>query len=449
MDSTNTKPKKTPRRAAKDKNEEEKMMTSKNSLLIDINLKALLALPEAWDCLEESEKKEILDLLPSDIHPNPNPSLNDPEAKIDPLPSEFLLYSNNWGEALRTFQLDLAEGRYNPQWMREAEEAVRERAAGKFDKFKEQEFEEFWGQKQKMDRALAAGASSKIKLSTLIEHGVIQVGDIWKWSRSFYRPRVLIEKEARIIEINGSRLTFTIPAGQRTFLKEAVNPDAKTPETEEQSADQPESGPITPPSSQTNGIALSETNTESDAKDTEAGPSRKRSAEPDIETMSTKRPRGRPRKQQTIPAQEKTYDPVIEATNSRPENGTDSLSFHIENNAESSAGMQNGGSHSDAEPSKKTRLNASDEIKHQEPEIIDLVDDEPFQSSPEENGEADDVIVRGIQALNTLLTKMLKIDGRVGKSSNGNAWKELRCFRNNQDMGTLWEVRQAWFLKNK
>jgi hypothetical protein len=80
--------------------------------------------------------------------------------------------------------------------MREAEEAVAQRAAGKFDKFKEQEFEEFWGQKQKMDRALAAGESSKIKLSTLIEHGVIRRGDIWKWSRSV--RKVLVEKEARV-----------------------------------------------------------------------------------------------------------------------------------------------------------------------------------------------------------------------------------------------------------
>ncbi|RDW83873.1 uncharacterized protein DSM5745_04199 [Aspergillus mulundensis] len=449
MDSTNSKPKKTPRRAAKDKYEEEKMMTSDKSLLIDINLKALLAHPDAWNCLEESEKKEILDLLPSDIHPNPNPSQNDPNAKIDPLPSQFLLYSNNWGEALRTFQLDLECGRYDPQWVREAEEAVRERAAGKFDKFKEQEFEEFWGQKQKMDRTLAAGASSKIKLSTLIEHGVIRMGDILKWSRSFNRPRVLIEKEARVIEINGPSLTFAIPAGQRTFLKAAVTPDAKTPGTEEQAEDQQKSGPITPPSSQTNGVSLNNTDTESDAKDTEAGPSRKRSAEPDIEAMPIKRPRGRPRKQKPIPIQEETDDLVVETTKSRPEDGTDSLLSHTENNVEPSAEMQNGGSHSDAEPSKNTRLNGLDEIKLGEPEIIDLVDDEPSQSSPEENCEADEVIVRDIQALNTLTSKILEIDGRVSKSTNGNAWKELRCFRNNQDMGTLWEVRQAWFLKNK
>ncbi len=38
MDSTNPKPKRTPRRAAKDRFEEEKLMTSDKSQLIDIDL---------------------------------------------------------------------------------------------------------------------------------------------------------------------------------------------------------------------------------------------------------------------------------------------------------------------------------------------------------------------------------------------------------------------------
>lgn len=166
----------------------------------------MLALPEAWNCLEEDEKKEILNLLPSDTHPNPNPPPDDPNAKISPLPNDFLRYSNNWRDGIRHFQLDLQSGRYDPQWTREAEQAVRDRAAGKFDKFKEQEFEEFWGQKQKMDKYIAAGESSRVKLGTLIEQGVVRKGDIWKWSRNFgRRPKVLVEKEAKV-----SSVTYTI-----------------------------------------------------------------------------------------------------------------------------------------------------------------------------------------------------------------------------------------------
>jgi hypothetical protein len=177
-------------------------MTSTTSQLIDIDLVKLLARPEAWDCLEESEKEEILSLLPESLHPNRESTSDDPEAKIPPLPESFLRYSNFWRDSIRLFQLDLQHGRYDPEWQRQAHEAVREREKGKFDRFKEEEFEEFWGQKQKMDKTLAAGQSSQVKLTTLIEHGVVREGDVWKYSRTFAgkgRNKILVEKEAKVI----------------------------------------------------------------------------------------------------------------------------------------------------------------------------------------------------------------------------------------------------------
>lgn len=108
-------------------------------------------------------------------------------------------YSNHWRDGVRQFQLDLENGRYDPQWLKQAEKAVQERAEGGFDKFKEQEFEEFWGQKQKFDRSLAAGESSQVKLGTLVEHGLVRAGDIWKLSRGFGRGgKILVEKEAKV-----------------------------------------------------------------------------------------------------------------------------------------------------------------------------------------------------------------------------------------------------------
>ncbi|KAL4753571.1 Asx homology domain-containing protein [Aspergillus terricola var. indicus] len=440
MASTNSKPKRTPRRAAKDKYEEEMLMTSDKSQLIDLDLVKLLALPEAWDCLEESEKQEILDLLPSDTHPNPDPPPDDPNAKIPPLPESFLRYSTNWREAIRHFQLDLQNGRYDPQWVREAEEAVAQRAAGKFDKFKEQEFEEFWGQKQKMDRALAAGESSKIKLSTLIKHGVIRRGDIWKWSRSV--RKILVEKEARIIDISESRLTFAVPAGQRTFLKTSVIPNAKTTGTEERPEDQPEPGSISPHLTQTNGGASADTN------DTEAGPSRKRSAEPDTGIIATKRPRGLSPNGRPAPIQEEASATTVEISNGFSEDGMNSSSYDIEHNVDPSAESRERGSEYGAAPGN-TKPEVSDDSKREEPEVFNtLPDGKPSQSLHEEDEEPGEVIVRDIQGPTALTSEMLKIDGRVGKATNGNAWKELRCFRDNQDMGTLWEVRHAWYVKN-
>lgn len=60
-----------------------------------------------------------------------------------------------------------------------------------------------------------------------------------------------------------------------------------------------------------------------------------------------------------------------------------------------------------------------------------------------------DILVPNIAGPGALANKILQIDGRITNPPNGNAWKEFRCYRNNQDMGSLWEVRQAWFLKQK
>lgn len=104
---------------------------------------------------------------------------------------------------MRQFQLDLQGGRYDPEWQRQAAEAMEERAQGKFDKFKEEQFEEFWGQKQKLDHDVIAGESSKVKLGTLVENGVVRVGDVWRYSRVFRRrdEKLLLEKEVRVSDL--------------------------------------------------------------------------------------------------------------------------------------------------------------------------------------------------------------------------------------------------------
>ena len=124
--------------------------------------------------------------------------------KIPPLPESFLRYNNPWRDAVRQFQVDLENGRYDLEWIRQADVAVQERANGEFDDFKEREFEEFWGQKQRMDKSLSAGESSQVKLMTLIEQGVVRMGDVWKISRSFNVPsgRLLIEKEAKVCPLS-------------------------------------------------------------------------------------------------------------------------------------------------------------------------------------------------------------------------------------------------------
>lgn len=56
------------------------------------------------------------------------------------------------------------------------------------------------------------------------------------------------------------------------------------------------------------------------------------------------------------------------------------------------------------------------------------------------------ISVKNITGPQMLARKMIQTDGRVKNPPlHGNAWQETRCVRNNQDLGSLFEMRQAWF----
>lgn len=58
------------------------------------------------------------------------------------------------------------------------------------------------------------------------------------------------------------------------------------------------------------------------------------------------------------------------------------------------------------------------------------------------NGE--DVVVEGIKAPKTLCDAMLKEDGRLASVRVANAWRDFRCIRRHQDMGSLFDVRELY-----
>lgn len=75
---------------------------------------------------------------------------------------------------------------------------MEERAAGSFDKWKEEQYEEFWGQKQKLIHGVIAGDSSTLKLMKMVDHNCVRVGDTWKFTRTFRFPPVIVEKEVKV-----------------------------------------------------------------------------------------------------------------------------------------------------------------------------------------------------------------------------------------------------------
>ncbi|KAE8418324.1 Asx homology domain-containing protein [Aspergillus pseudocaelatus] len=439
--SNNKRPKRNPKRAAKDQWAEDKLMTSTSSNFIYLDLVKLLANPEAWNCLEESEKREILDLLPEDLHPNPDPSPDDPDAKIPPLPEEFLRYSNNWRDGIRHFQLDLQNGRYDPVWLREAGEAMQQRADGTFDKFKEEEFEQFWGQKQKMDKTLAAGQSRQVRLSTLISNGTVLVGDVWKYSRAFKsKDNLLVEKEARIVDIQDGQLTFELPPGQRVFLPAPQTLPLKgsqalvTGEIEKP-------GVVTTTTAEIEQAMTAETSagTHSDTNPTEeARSSNKRKSEIKIEP----RKRGRGRKPQVQISKDLEVDQVNASTKvTRPTQVTAEITNPPPTEASMTTSVM-------TQTTTTERDGPNLEIVSEQPSatVEDAAPQLPIvEGTSEEPGM---ITVSGITGPSAIATKILEADGRAGKVPHGNAWKEFRAYRNNQDMGSLWEVRQAWFLRN-
>lgn len=59
------------------------------------------------------------------------------------------------------------------------------------------------------------------------------------------------------------------------------------------------------------------------------------------------------------------------------------------------------------------------------------------------------ITIPNIKTPSPVITHILKLDGRKPDGRTGNSWKEFRCYRNNQDIGSLWELREAWYLKQK
>ncbi|KAJ6088442.1 hypothetical protein N7486_009703 [Penicillium sp. IBT 16267x] len=559
--------KRTPRKAAaRGKWSEEQVLTSEKSVLIDADLVKLLSSSAAWHALDEDEKRQILDLLPADTHPNPDPPADDPNAKIPPLPDSFVRYSNNWRDCIRQFQIDLQNGRYDPEWLRQADEARQQRENGDFDSYKEREYEEFWGQKQKLDKRLMAGEAGKVKLTTLVDEGVIQVGDVWRFNYVYGRgaDRIVIDKEARVHEINGSKLAFVLPAGERVFLQSDLTEPPKTESSqskelnimkkgsEEASSDpspekedgvqivgnNPEdivpeaqivqgeshmdtsqkqsqnsenasrkeghgidqtknvltmSSPLSlPPSSPLSSPPLSSPLDEPDSISREDSPrvqvvimspikascsNLKRPIPQPAALPPVKQKRGRPRKHPIVEREFKeehkaeSIDPpanlstvqVVPGSSDlepRPKPTPDMHNFDKTDMAvETPYSPLDGGSLSAAnaaedstttahaslnmESNSDPTLDPKDEVK--EPTTTSL----PEIQSPNPVNKPEEVIVHDISMPQALIGHILAIDGRAKGNRTANAWKEIRCYRNNQDMGSLWDVRQRWYFKQK
>ena len=147
--------------------------------------------------LSEEEKAEVRKQLPENVFTDGAPN------------EEFLKYSTEWREDVRVFQDEVRSGRHEPEWLEQANQASKERAAGDFDEHKDKEVEAFWGQKQKVDTHAQAGEAAQVLLPDMIKANLFKTGDAFKYSRSFGRGKsaILVEKEC---SVSVDHLTITL-----------------------------------------------------------------------------------------------------------------------------------------------------------------------------------------------------------------------------------------------
>jgi hypothetical protein len=370
---------------------------------------------------------------------------------------------------------------------------------------------------------LIAGESSKVRLETLIANDVVRVGDIWKYCRVFggKKAQIVVEKEVKIMAIDGAKLSFLMPTGQRVFLgavgesktedgkiENEMIEDIKTEdekmevekssnnigdgkveneETKDEVKDDtqmdidpvPASQPGENPPSQTLdqpaqdesstqynlkgslGYALPSTEPNADAEIGDIGPKEatittEQPVAPQnpvakAEPRAITRRKGPPAKRKSphdeaqdaavgvngateIEVTEAPKEVVEEAANTT-ENGV------IPDPVPGSAPEQE---HKNADSSQQSVTAMETDLP--ETALSPKAGTEPAQCSAI-NSTPLEIEIHNIAGPNALMKKILETDGRVKNPPNGNAWKEIRCYRNNQDMGSLWEVRQAWYVK--
>ena len=185
-------PKRNTGRAAKvNRSDPEWLVTNEKSPLAYEDLHAEFSNPKTYENFTKSDWEDLRETLPPNVAVNPDGYS---------IPMTFFKYDADFRRGIREFQEDLASGRLDPRWQADAAQAMEERARGEFDAYKENQFEAFWGQKQKLNHSARTGEATKIKLDLLIQNDIFKVGDYFSYSRVFGRGKsgVLVEKDCRV-----------------------------------------------------------------------------------------------------------------------------------------------------------------------------------------------------------------------------------------------------------
>ncbi|KAI0598076.1 Asx homology domain-containing protein [Biscogniauxia sp. FL1348] len=119
----------------------EEMLTNPNAPLAKAKLRDLLCSSRAWDILTLEEKQQVLAKFPDEQE------ILDAGTE-DARPDFAALRNNNsFRHDVARYQENLAQGRHDPEWIRQALAAHRKRELGLYDEFLARRFIEDWGMK--------------------------------------------------------------------------------------------------------------------------------------------------------------------------------------------------------------------------------------------------------------------------------------------------------------
>lgn len=317
----------------------------------------------------------------------------------------------------------------DPEWQRQAAEAMEERAAGKFDDFKEREFEEYWGQKQKVDWNVLAGHASKVKLDEMLREGMFKVGDAWTFDHTWGRgaDAVRVEKECKIVKMGRKSVTLAIPPGQLKFARRLAqgNPSEKEPAMEVATIPEP-------------GMSAGEEGKMEDAI-MASGETEAKDESTSVSDRDHMTPAGLGGAQRTESgAQETTIQqPHLKETERDSPEDTKDVDRKSHSPKSSKGELRSRALNYCADSSSPTPSSK--------------VHDSPTASTNENHdliaaATAYDVVLYEVTGLYALERKILEIDGRAKPGSRtGSTWRDIRCRRDEQDMGSLFEMRDEYY----
>ncbi|TPX64209.1 hypothetical protein SpCBS45565_g06074 [Spizellomyces sp. 'palustris'] len=187
----------------------EYLLTNRKSKLgkSGLDLKKIFSF-EAFQILSPEDQDELTQLVPTvdRAHARGN---HDP-----PLTERFFKYSTHLRESIGIFQDMLAGGFYEPagqeQMVQEVEDVKKD-----YDSWKEQHYEEVWG--DHLDQEVSEEISSIAKTITLkemCEQGILRSGDEFVYKRSFGKIGITVEKAVKIISVDG---TLRVQSGTATW----------------------------------------------------------------------------------------------------------------------------------------------------------------------------------------------------------------------------------------